>query len=195
MKTNQLAKTTLVDDGECVSFHHFSPALDTSSFVYDGYELLVLPGCSYEFWVAGETFALTGSQVILLGPELKHGWRRSAGGHSAAGCRTSEEDGQAIRWPADLLGEGLLGKRQTQAIAELLEMTARGVRFEAGVLPLVCRRLEVLRGRTGFAIYLVYWNCCTSFRMPVRTIWCVSCLRRRPPAPLLPLKKKVGSRR
>ncbi len=154
MKTNQLAKTTLVDDGECVSFHHFSPALDTSSFVYDGYELLVLPEGSYEFWVAGETFALTGAQAIMLGPKLKHGWRRVSGGHSAAGCRTSVEDGLAIRWPADLLGEGMLGKRQTQAIAELLEMAARGVRFEAGVLPLICRRLEVLRGRTGFAIYL-----------------------------------------
>ena len=147
MKTNALAKTTLVDDGECVSFHSFTSSHDTSSFIYDGFELLVLPAGDYAFSVAGEKFAFSGPQVILLGPGLRHGW-------SSRGAIGRPEGGLAIRWPADLLGKSFLGKHQAQAIAGMLEKAALGVVFSAAVLPEVCRRLEDLRGRTGFAIYL-----------------------------------------
>lgn len=188
MKTNALAKTTLVDDGECVSFHSFHSSLDTSSFIYDGFELLVLPEGEFAFTVAGEAFAFAGRQAILLGPGLRHGWSLrgfcggagggscegafgascegafdgscrgafdGAGANAGAGCAVGRpEGGLAIRWPADLLGAGFLAKHQTQAIAGLLEKAALGVLFPAAVLPDVCRQLEVLRGRTGFAIYL-----------------------------------------
>lgn len=164
MKTNALAKITLVDDGECVSFHSFTSSLDTSSFIYDGFELLVLPEGDYEFWVSGETLTFSGRQAILLGPGLRHGWssRGSCGGTCdgsvgdvGPGCVVERpEGGLAIRWPADLLGAGFLAKHQSQGIAGLLEKAAFGVLFSGAVLPEVCRRLEVLRGRTGFAIYL-----------------------------------------
>ncbi|HEV2480049.1 MAG TPA: AraC family transcriptional regulator [Puia sp.] len=142
MKTNELAKATLVDDGECVSFHHFSSALDTSFFTYDGFELLVLPEGALDFWVMGQTFSFTGPQVILLGPGLEHGWKNGG------------REGVAIRWPADLLGEGFLDKHQTQAIAGLLEQAGLAVCFDPVALPSVRQRLEVLRGRAGFSIYL-----------------------------------------
>jgi len=165
MKTNALAKTTLVDDGECVSFHSFTSSHDTSSFIYDGFELLVLPEGDYDFRIGGETLTFSGRQLILLGPGLRHGWtctREGAdgdcgdvgGGDGRVSAVDRPAGGLAIRWPADLLGEGFLAKHQTQAIAGLLEKAAFGVVFSGNVLPEVCRRLEVLRGRTGFAIYL-----------------------------------------
>lgn len=143
MKTDVLAKTTFVDDGECLSHHTFSASLDTSSFLYSGFELLVLAeGC--RFGLAGEVFELEGPQVILVGPGLEHGWN---GGEQFKG-------GVAIRWPADLIGDRFLDKRQTQAIAGLLEKAALGVRFSGAIYSSVLGRLEVLRGRRGFAIYL-----------------------------------------
>jgi AraC-like DNA-binding protein len=180
MKTKALAKTTLVDDGECVSFHSFPAAPGTSAVFYVGFELLVLPEGNYGFTVAGNRFDLCGPQVLLLGPGLEHGWERRGGGlsgddaeyghavvsrsgDSGTGSRHSgngsseggfPEGGLAIRWPADLLGEGFLAKHQTQSIAGLLEKAGYGVLFPAAVLPGVWQRLEVLRGRTGFAIYL-----------------------------------------
>lgn len=166
MKTNELAKTTLVDDGECVSFHAFSSSSpDTSSFSYAGYELLMLPSGDYAFSVGGERFELCGPQVLLVGPGLEHGWDALSGGsdsggsdlggsHSGGRDSGGRADGLAIRWPADLLGRGFLGKQQTKAISVLLEKAAFGVRFSEVVFPAVEQRLEVLRGRTGFTIYL-----------------------------------------
>jgi AraC-like DNA-binding protein len=144
MRTNELAKTTLVDDGECLSFHTFSAAADTSSFNYAGFELLVLPDGLFKLVVAGERFELSGPQVLLLGPGLEHGWMDDS----------QSVGGLAIRWPADLLGDRFLDKRQTGAISGLLEKAAFGVRFPAAVVGGVRQRLDVLRGRSGFAIYL-----------------------------------------
>lgn len=144
MKTNALAKATFVDDGECLSFHSFTASLDTSSFTFSGYELLVLAEGDYRFSLAGQVFTVCGPVVILLGPGLEHGWD---GGGKA-------DSGVAIRWPVDLLGDRFLDKRQMQGIAVLLERAAFGVRFDTAVVPDVRRRLEVLRERKGFAIYI-----------------------------------------
>lgn len=179
MKTNELAKTTFVDDGECLSFHTFSSSgsgassgsdasfsvsgtssasssrSDTSSFTFSGFELLVLSAGDYVFTVGGKGFEMAGPQVLLMGPGLEHGWKfLGDGGRSGSGGCDGLADGLAIRWPADLLGTGFLGKQQTKAISVLLDKAAFGVRFSPAVLPAVRRRLEALRDRTGFTIYL-----------------------------------------
>jgi AraC-like DNA-binding protein len=144
MKTNGLYTSALADDGECLSFHSFPLSAALPACRCPGFEILLLPAGDFRLTIAGETFELRGPQLLLLGPQLEHGW-------TAEGA-TSEI--LAIRWPADLLGDRFLDKNQVKTIGALLAQASLGVGFPAAAVGDLGQRISTLRERRGFAAVL-----------------------------------------
>ncbi|HEY4112203.1 AraC family transcriptional regulator [Puia sp.] len=144
MKTKSLQPGENAGQGDCVSFHSFPLSSPSPVFRHSGFQLLLLPVATCRFKLVGESFDLPGPQLLLLGPQLRHGWV------CPDAPATPEPNALAIRWPGDLFGNNFLDKNQMKAIGALMEMAARGIRFPAETIPAVRPQMVSLRSSSGF---------------------------------------------
>lgn len=175
MKSSGLHKISSLAEGDCLSFHCYSVSSVRPPHYHSDFELLLLPDAhNLELSLGEEAFRLRGAQLVLAGPEVQLGLRpasnqplaaESGQPLAAASSRPlAAASGQpvpfpsgrvlSIRWPADLLGDRLLGKHHLKPIASLLHEASYCILFPVQTIPIVRDRLLGLQQKKGFAILL-----------------------------------------
>jgi AraC-like DNA-binding protein len=97
--------------------------------------------------VADQEVVITGPSILMMAPGCKYKWVIEEEELSA--------EGVILRWPDDLLSEGLLGKKPMKGLGELLERSAQGLIFDvSGDLAGLVGEIGALAGRKGFDIYI-----------------------------------------
>lgn len=89
----------------------------------------------------------TDHELVLIGPNLPHGWDRVRGGE-----KIIKEF--AIQWPNDLFDDKLLRRHQFSDLRHLLDRSNRGLAFSQPTIQAVRLRIESIQWSDNFDTFL-----------------------------------------
>lgn len=94
--------------------------------------------------VVGEKWTeIKGAELVLLGPNLPHGWLNHH-------CSSNNIREHTIQFHHDILGGGLLQREQLARISAMFSAAARGVWFTAETIEQISPQIIALSGKNGF---------------------------------------------
>ncbi|MFK7921424.1 MAG: hypothetical protein AB8H47_05680, partial [Bacteroidia bacterium] len=136
--------SSLTDNDVFLLEERLGSSLDLLQHTHTTYELCLLRDFEGTRQVGDHREEVGKEDLILIGPELRHGW------YTETEVIPDEAKLLSIQFDADLFGEGLFKRNAFYTIRRLLEEAQRGVAFKGDTLIDVRQRLLVLRKMQSF---------------------------------------------
>ncbi|MEM6346986.1 MAG: AraC family transcriptional regulator [Bacteroidota bacterium] len=136
--------SSLTDNDVFLLEERSGSSLDLLQHTHATYELCLLRDFKGMRQVGDHREKVEGSDLILIGPELRHAWQ--------AETEVIPEEAKllSVQFDADLFGDALFKRNAFFTIRRLLEEAQRGLAFKGDTLADVSQRLLVLRKMQSF---------------------------------------------
>ncbi|WP_207531829.1 AraC family transcriptional regulator [Desertivirga arenae] len=143
-----IQEVTPFKNGDCFAvFSGSKSTISVPAHSHPTYELhLLLNAGGARRVVEGREETITDFDMVLLGPDLMHGWTGKA-------CNSVEIIEVSVQWPADLFADKFLQRSQMNYLKAMLNKSFQGIAFSKDSILNVLPRMLALKGKSGFVAF------------------------------------------
>lgn len=140
---------TPLSQGDCLLvFDRIKSKFDFPVHFHPEYELnLILNANDAERIVGDHRSNIAGSELVLVGPNVYHGWNNG-------NCKSSEIHEITIQFHRDLIHENLLARNMMKPIRDMLNNASRGIQFSDHTIRQIAPTLQNLSKKNGIEAFI-----------------------------------------